>query len=206
MSHEPCPQGRKQVWITGWCSLSPLTADMNLFERDEQQTIDSTQLLHAVTDQLWGDVRKHDILITSCTTSFTPASVRVSTRAVAAGEDERSGRWVVGIPQSGMVRMTVPQTTGAGSSMTARIDPASLNELMGQWLCGRAYQGSHTCAAIWRKISAIRLPQRRSGKTMCNWCKFHGSTQDDRDVRLHGRKSETEPAYSFMIRLRVPGG
>jgi sulfite reductase (NADPH) hemoprotein beta-component len=37
--------------------------------------------------------------------------------------------------------------------------------------------------------------------------KFHGSyQQDDRDVREERRLARLEPAYSFMIRTRVPGG
>jgi len=37
--------------------------------------------------------------------------------------------------------------------------------------------------------------------------KFHGSyQQDDRDIRLERHHSKLEPAYSFMIRVRVPGG
>jgi len=37
--------------------------------------------------------------------------------------------------------------------------------------------------------------------------KFHGIyQQDDRDVRKERRKKKLEPAYSFMIRVRVPGG
>ena len=37
--------------------------------------------------------------------------------------------------------------------------------------------------------------------------KFHGFyQQDDRDVRLQRQDKKLEPAYSFMIRLRVPGG
>ncbi|NNE93549.1 MAG: NADPH-dependent assimilatory sulfite reductase hemoprotein subunit [Verrucomicrobiales bacterium] len=37
--------------------------------------------------------------------------------------------------------------------------------------------------------------------------KFHGIyQQDDRDVRRERRKAKQEPAYSFMIRVRVPGG
>jgi sulfite reductase (NADPH) hemoprotein beta-component len=37
--------------------------------------------------------------------------------------------------------------------------------------------------------------------------KFHGIyQQDDRDVRRERRKQKLEPAYSFMIRVRVPGG
>ena len=37
--------------------------------------------------------------------------------------------------------------------------------------------------------------------------KFHGSyMQDDRDLRDERRKQKLEPAYSFMIRVRAPGG
>ncbi len=37
--------------------------------------------------------------------------------------------------------------------------------------------------------------------------KFHGSyMQDDRDLRADRRKHRLEKAYSFMIRIRVPGG
>jgi sulfite reductase (NADPH) hemoprotein beta-component len=37
--------------------------------------------------------------------------------------------------------------------------------------------------------------------------KFHGTyQQDDRDLRKDRRKHLLEPAYSFMIRVRVPGG
>jgi len=37
--------------------------------------------------------------------------------------------------------------------------------------------------------------------------KFHGIyQQDDRDIRTERQKQKLEPAYSFMIRARVPGG
>ncbi|MFT5471457.1 MAG: sulfite reductase (NADPH) hemoprotein beta-component [Verrucomicrobiales bacterium] len=37
--------------------------------------------------------------------------------------------------------------------------------------------------------------------------KFHGIyQQDDRDIRKERRKKKLEPAFSFMIRVRVPGG
>ncbi|WP_395794293.1 assimilatory sulfite reductase (NADPH) hemoprotein subunit [Aquimonas sp.] len=37
--------------------------------------------------------------------------------------------------------------------------------------------------------------------------KYHGSyQQDDRDIREPRRKAKLEPAYSFMIRTRTPGG
>lgn len=37
--------------------------------------------------------------------------------------------------------------------------------------------------------------------------KFHGSyQQDDRDLRNERQRQKLEPAYSFLIRLRIPGG
>ncbi|MDE3073354.1 MAG: sulfite reductase, partial [Pseudomonadota bacterium] len=37
--------------------------------------------------------------------------------------------------------------------------------------------------------------------------KFHGSyQQDDRDLRDERRRQKLEPAYSFMLRARLPGG
>jgi len=37
--------------------------------------------------------------------------------------------------------------------------------------------------------------------------KFHGTyQQDDRDVRNERRRQKLEPAYQFMVRVRVPGG
>src|SRR5206468_9682779 len=37
--------------------------------------------------------------------------------------------------------------------------------------------------------------------------KFHGTyQQDDRDIREERRQEKLEPAYSFMIRTRLPGG
>ncbi len=37
--------------------------------------------------------------------------------------------------------------------------------------------------------------------------KFHGSyVQDDRDVRGERAKKKLEKAFSFMLRLRIPGG
>lgn len=37
--------------------------------------------------------------------------------------------------------------------------------------------------------------------------KFHGAyIEDDRDLRLERQERKLEPAYEFMIRVRVPGG
>jgi len=41
----------------------------------------------------------------------------------------------------------------------------------------------------------------------CQLTKFHGIyQQDDRDIRNERKKAGLEPLYSFMIRVRVPGG
>ena len=40
-----------------------------------------------------------------------------------------------------------------------------------------------------------------------NIIKFHGIyQQDDRDIRLRRQRKKLEPAYSFMLRIRIPGG
>ena len=37
--------------------------------------------------------------------------------------------------------------------------------------------------------------------------KFHGMyLQDDRDLRAERRRKKMEPAFAFMIRVRIPGG
>ena len=37
--------------------------------------------------------------------------------------------------------------------------------------------------------------------------KFHGMyLQDDRDLRTERRRKKMEPAFGFMIRVRIPGG
>ena len=47
------------------------------------------------------------------------------------------------------------------------------------------------------------VPGEDSAKLM----KFHGVyVQDDRDLRDERRRQKLEPAYSFLIRLRLPGG
>lgn len=51
---------------------------------------------------------------------------------------------------------------------------------------------------------AITGALRESDATLL---KFHGSyQQDDRDLREERRQQKLEPAYSFMIRTRLPGG
>src|SRR3712207_8112417 len=56
----------------------------------------------------------------------------------------------------------------------------------------------------------IRRPPRSTlfpYTTLFRSVKFHGMyLQDDRDLRPERTKKKLEKAYSFMIRLRIPGG
>ena len=46
-----------------------------------------------------------------------------------------------------------------------------------------------------------------SGEDNAKLMKFHGLyLQDDRDLRDERRRQKLEPAYSFMLRVRLPGG
>ena len=46
-----------------------------------------------------------------------------------------------------------------------------------------------------------------SGEDSAKLMKFHGIyVQDDRDLREERARQRLEPAYEFMVRIRVPGG
>lgn len=91
--------------------------------------------------------------------------------------------------------------------MTARIDPKPLNELTAN---GSAVEHIKDRSDYLRGNLAedFRNPITAAiSEDNVQLVKFHGSyMQDDRDVRLHRQEKKLEPAYSFMIRLRVPGG
>ncbi|EIJ36484.1 NADPH-dependent assimilatory sulfite reductase hemoprotein subunit [Thiothrix nivea] len=91
--------------------------------------------------------------------------------------------------------------------MTARIDPKPLNELAAN---GSAVEHIKDRSDYLRGNLAddFRNPITAAiSEDNVQLVKFHGSyMQDDRDVRLHRQEKKLEPAYSFMIRLRVPGG
>jgi sulfite reductase (NADPH) hemoprotein beta-component len=53
----------------------------------------------------------------------------------------------------------------------------------------------------------LRAESAHFGKDDLQLLKFHGTyQQDDRDLRPNRRKHKLDKAYSFMIRIRVPGG
>jgi hypothetical protein len=61
------------------------------------------------------------------------------------------------------------------------------------------------CAArCWKPRRPVTGALRDADQTLI---KYHGSyQQDDRDIREERRRQKLEPAYSFMIRTRTPGG
>ncbi|MBJ6611604.1 MAG: NADPH-dependent assimilatory sulfite reductase hemoprotein subunit [Candidatus Thiothrix moscowensis] len=91
--------------------------------------------------------------------------------------------------------------------MTARINPKPLNELA---VNGSAVEHIKDRSHYLRGNLAddFRNPLTAAiSEDHVQLVKFHGSyMQDDRDVRLQRQEKKLEPAYSFMIRLRVAGG
>lgn len=91
--------------------------------------------------------------------------------------------------------------------MTARIEPKPLNQLAPN---GSAVEHIKDSSNYLRGnlVEDFQNPITASiSEDNVQLVKFHGSyMQDDRDVRLHRQDKKLEPAYSFMIRLRVPGG
>jgi len=76
-----------------------------------------------------------------------------------------------------------------------QLDPAERMKLDSRYLRGTIEAGLAD-----RATGAI---SEDDGKLL----KFHGSyMQDDRDLRAERQKQKLEPAYSFMIRIRMPGG
>ncbi|MEB4591738.1 assimilatory sulfite reductase (NADPH) hemoprotein subunit [Candidatus Thiothrix sp. Deng01] len=91
--------------------------------------------------------------------------------------------------------------------MTTRIEPKPLNQLAPN---GSAVEHIKDSSNYLRGnlVEDFQNPITASiSEDNVQLVKFHGSyMQDDRDVRLHRQDKKLEPAYSFMIRLRVPGG
>lgn len=91
--------------------------------------------------------------------------------------------------------------------MTARINPKPLNESA---VNGSAVEHIKDRSNYLRGNLADDFHNPITGaisEDNVQLVKFHGSyMQDDRDVRLHRQDKKLEPAYSFMIRLRVAGG
>lgn len=91
--------------------------------------------------------------------------------------------------------------------MTARIDPKPLNELAPD---SSAVERIKDRSNYLRSnlVEDFRNPLTGAiSEDNVQLLKFHGSyMQDDRDVRLQRQEKKLEPAYSFMIRVRIPGG
>jgi sulfite reductase (NADPH) hemoprotein beta-component len=80
----------------------------------------------------------------------------------------------------------------------AKVDPPSAVELIKQ--ASRGLRGTLAESLQDALTGAIR-------ESDTQLIKFHGSyMQDDRDLRAEREHQKLEPAYSFMIRTRLPGG
>lgn len=89
--------------------------------------------------------------------------------------------------------MTQANPTGTASSAT-RSEVEKIKDVS-QYLRGTIAEGlaDPLTGAIFEKDAQL--------------LKFHGSyMQDDRDLRAERQKQKLEPAYQYMIRLRMPGG
>jgi sulfite reductase (NADPH) hemoprotein beta-component len=79
-------------------------------------------------------------------------------------------------------------------------DPSTLNEVEQIKSRSRYLRGSIADGLIDPLTGAIAADDNAL-------LKFHGSyQQDDRDLREERRRQKLEPAYQFMIRVRLPGG
>ncbi|MBC8025803.1 MAG: sulfite reductase, partial [Steroidobacteraceae bacterium] len=80
----------------------------------------------------------------------------------------------------------------------AKVDPPSAVEVIKK--ASRGLRGSLVESLADPLTGAIRDSDTQL-------IKFHGSyMQDDRDLRAEREHQKLEPAYSFMIRTRTPGG
>jgi sulfite reductase (NADPH) hemoprotein beta-component len=80
----------------------------------------------------------------------------------------------------------------------AKVDPPSPVEVIKK--ASRALRGTLAESLLDPLTGAIR-------ESDTQLIKFHGSyQQDDRDIRAEREHQKLEPAYSFMIRTRLPGG
>jgi phosphoadenosine phosphosulfate reductase len=85
-----------EVWITGLRSAqSSYRAEMGFFEHDEQRGLMKfNPLLNWSTEKLWAYIRQYEVPFNQLhTRNFPSIGCAPCTRAIAAGEDERAGRW-----------------------------------------------------------------------------------------------------------------
>jgi sulfite reductase (NADPH) hemoprotein beta-component len=89
-------------------------------------------------------------------------------------------------------------SAAATDKFAAKVDPPSAVELIKK--ASRGLRGSLVESLADPLTGAIRDSDTQL-------IKFHGSyMQDDRDLRAEREHQKLEPAYSFMIRTRLPGG
>ncbi len=85
-----------EIWITGLrAAQSGYRADMGLFEADEARgLLKFNPLLSWSTEQLWAYIRQYEVPFNALhNQNFPSIGCAPCTRAIAAGEDERAGRW-----------------------------------------------------------------------------------------------------------------
>ncbi len=91
-----------------------------------------------------------------------------------------------------------PPATSSSNSLAAKTDPPSPVEIIKK--ASRGLRGTLVESLADPLTGAIRDADTQL-------IKFHGSyMQDDRDLRAEREHQKLEPAYSFMIRTRLPGG
>lgn len=90
------------------------------------------------------------------------------------------------------------QAASANDRFAAKVDPPSAVEVIKK--ASRGLRGTLVESLADPLTGAIRDSDTQL-------IKFHGSyMQDDRDIRAEREHQKLEPAYSFMIRTRLPGG
>jgi sulfite reductase (NADPH) hemoprotein beta-component len=90
------------------------------------------------------------------------------------------------------------QAASSPDRFAAKVDPPSAVEVIKK--ASRGLRGSLVESLADPLTGAIRDSDTQL-------IKFHGSyMQDDRDIRAEREHQKLEPAYSFMIRTRLPGG
>src|SRR5690349_24326313 len=105
--------------------------------------------------------------------------------------------WPTSLPTDGIYAMST-EVLDPPVVKPAKVDPPSPVELIKK--ASRGLRGTLVESLADPLTGAIRDSDTQL-------IKFHGSyMQDDRDIRAEREHQKLEPAYSFMIRTRLPGG
>src|SRR6187399_1352673 len=105
--------------------------------------------------------------------------------------------WPTSLPTDGIYAMST-EVLDPPAVKPAKIDPPSPVEIIKK--ASRGLRGTLVESLADPLTGAIRDADTQL-------IKFHGSyMQDDRDLRAEREHQKLEPAYSFMIRTRLPGG